>query len=258
MTWLFSKALMQDYENSRCSQEQVEESSEATYSDGEPYAQLNVMPTPHKFWRNDKTIDASDLSRFGLTLRLLTDDHGEAVLMSYLAAFPARILAAPAKAQELKESEADYGGTWNGSFAKWSQDSSSWRTRQCSLLGGLEPFSETWPQWGSMRNGECFQQQAKAQIMSETGFGYMPTPTTGCTMVKSLANRWDSTGGSGARKALLKLGMSKQDMTQQRNPEYLEWQMMWPLGWTEVKPLAMDKFREWQQQHGGFLANETK
>ena len=35
----------------------------------------------------------------------------------------------------------------------------------------------------------------------------------------------------------------------QLNPEWVEWLMGWPIGWTELKPLAMDKFREWQQQH---------
>jgi hypothetical protein len=38
----------------------------------------------------------------------------------------------------------------------------------------------------------------------------------------------------------------------QLNPEWVEWLMGWPLGWTDLKPLATDKFREWQQQHGGF------
>jgi len=38
----------------------------------------------------------------------------------------------------------------------------------------------------------------------------------------------------------------------QLNPTWVEWLMGWPLGWTDLKPLAMDRFREWQQQHGGF------
>jgi hypothetical protein len=38
----------------------------------------------------------------------------------------------------------------------------------------------------------------------------------------------------------------------QLNPEWVEWLMGWPIGWTELKPLAMDRFREWQQQHGKF------
>jgi hypothetical protein len=33
------------------------------------------------------------------------------------------------------------------------------------------------------------------------------------------------------------------------NPTWVEWLMGWPLGWTDLKPLAMDRFREWQQQH---------
>lgn len=33
------------------------------------------------------------------------------------------------------------------------------------------------------------------------------------------------------------------------NPTWVEWLMGWPLGWTDLKPLAMDRFREWQRQH---------
>ncbi|KJH67258.1 hypothetical protein UF16_11095 [Chromobacterium violaceum] len=36
----------------------------------------------------------------------------------------------------------------------------------------------------------------------------------------------------------------------QLNPEWVEWLMGWPIGWTGLKPLGMDKFREWQRQHG--------
>lgn len=36
----------------------------------------------------------------------------------------------------------------------------------------------------------------------------------------------------------------------QLNPTWVEWLMGWPLGWTDLKPLAMDKFQSWLQQHG--------
>lgn len=39
----------------------------------------------------------------------------------------------------------------------------------------------------------------------------------------------------------------------QLNPTWVEWLMGWPLGWTDLKPLAMDKFHEWQQQHSPYL-----
>ena len=34
------------------------------------------------------------------------------------------------------------------------------------------------------------------------------------------------------------------------NPTWVEWLMGWPLGWTDLKPLEMDRFQQWQQQHG--------
>ena len=34
------------------------------------------------------------------------------------------------------------------------------------------------------------------------------------------------------------------------NPTWVEWLMGWPLGHTDLKPLATDKFQQWQQQHG--------
>jgi hypothetical protein len=34
------------------------------------------------------------------------------------------------------------------------------------------------------------------------------------------------------------------------NPMWVEWLMGWPLGWTDLKPLEMDKSHCVQQQHG--------
>jgi DNA (cytosine-5)-methyltransferase 1 len=34
------------------------------------------------------------------------------------------------------------------------------------------------------------------------------------------------------------------------NPTWVEWLMGWPLGWTDLKPLEMDKFQKWLEQHG--------
>ena len=33
-------------------------------------------------------------------------------------------------------------------------------------------------------------------------------------------------------------------------PAFVEWMMGWPLGWTDLKPLEMAKFREWLNSHG--------
>ena len=34
------------------------------------------------------------------------------------------------------------------------------------------------------------------------------------------------------------------------NPTWVEWLMGWPLGWTDLEPLEMDKFQQWLEQHG--------
>jgi hypothetical protein len=41
------------------------------------------------------------------------------------------------------------------------------------------------------------------------------------------------------------------------NPDWIEWLMGWPIGWTALQPLEMDRFREWQQQHGSYSTNES-
>jgi hypothetical protein len=163
MSWLFSQAL-------------VEAFSAATCSAGEPCAQLNVMPTAQPFWRNDKTMDASRFSRFGLTCAPLTADRGEALLTWFRAGFPARTSASPARATDSTESAADSGWKWPGSFAKWTRAASTWRTRQHSLLGGLDEFSETWPRWGSMRDGECSALPTLELTPSASASGLWPTP----------------------------------------------------------------------------------
>jgi hypothetical protein len=38
----------------------------------------------------------------------------------------------------------------------------------------------------------------------------------------------------------------------QLNPTWVEWLMGWPLGWTDLKPLAMDKYHLWLLKHGEY------
>jgi len=163
MSWLFSQAL-------------VEAFSEANSLDGAPCAQLSVMPTPHKFWRNDKTMEFSKLSQFGLTCAVLTEDHGAALLTSFLEASHARTSAQQAEASASMERVRVSGLSSHGSLARFDPDSSLWKTPQCSLLEGLGEFLETWPRWGSMRNGVSWARMMPAHLTSENASGFWPTP----------------------------------------------------------------------------------
>ena len=42
----------------------------------------------------------------------------------------------------------------------------------------------------------------------------------------------------------------------QLNPAWVEWLMGWPIGWTDLKPLATDKFRNVQQWHSEFYQKD--
>jgi hypothetical protein len=81
MSWLFSQALVAEY-------------SQATCWDGAPSAPLSVKPTQHKFWHRDRPMEPCDLSRFGLTCAVLTDDRGEDLLTWFREASRARTSAA--------------------------------------------------------------------------------------------------------------------------------------------------------------------
>ena len=39
----------------------------------------------------------------------------------------------------------------------------------------------------------------------------------------------------------------------QLNPDWVEWLMGWPIGWTACEPLEMDKFQQWPRWHSGFF-----
>ena len=167
MSWLFSQVLVEEYLG-------------GISLDGEQSVQSSGNPIPQAYCAPDKMTDFSHLSRFGMTFAVLTGNHGEELSMSSVVDFHVRTLVQQGKAQVLTEKEVGCGEKWRGSFTKYDPDSSLWRTHQCSLLGDLEPFSETWPQWGLMRNGECWEQTTLAQIIKGTESGSeqnWPTPT---------------------------------------------------------------------------------
>ena len=136
---------------------------------------------------HDKTMEHSRLSRFGMTCKPLTGDHGAALLTWWLEASRAKTLASQEMAQDLTESEAECGATWPASLAKYDPATSSWKTAQLSLLGCLDEFSETWPRWGLMLAGECWERQTLAPRTSgsESGSTASTWPTPNCDGFRS-------------------------------------------------------------------------
>lgn len=232
MSWLFSRALVEEYSAANC-------------LGGEPYAQLNVMPTPHKFWHNGKTMDASSLSRFGLTCAALTEPLGEELLMSYLAGFRAKTFQQPDEGQESTASVPASGARWRELSVRYDRDSCSWKTRHSLLEEDLPAFSPTLPKWGSMRSGELLERTTLPPLTSAKGSGLWPTPMAH----RGTNRRTKPTPAQAAGKAGMQLGGL---LGGTPNPDWSEWLMGWSISWTDLKQSATDKYRLWLRLHGGF------
>ena len=251
MSWHFSRALVEAY-------------SVGTSSDGGVCAPLNGSPTPQLYLPPDRMKAFSRLSRFGMTFGPLTESLGADLLTWYREAFLVRTSAQPEREQASPESGAECGKKWRGSLAKYDPATSSWKTAQYSLLGDLELFSETWPRWGTMRNGECSMRLMPGRFIKENVFGYWPTPTkmmtpsssengvagihlTGALML-SENGHWPR---SNTKDGVALLLANRQWRNGRKpNPTWTEWLMGWPLMWTDLQPSETDKFQQWCALHG--------
>jgi len=276
MSWLFSQVLVEEY---------LPESS----SDGEQSAPLNGNPTQLAYCAPDKMTAFSRLSRFGMTFKPLTADRGKELLTLFRAGFHVKTSAPQEKALELMENDQECGSTWRGWLAKYDPDMSLWRTAQCSLLEDLNESLATLPRSGMTRNGLLWELPMLEQTTKGTESGLLPAPTmqglnggsnsrkaamaTG-TWPTPLASDWKARGPNSKQQGLLekvkwptpvarmhKDGGNPSEYKRNEiplaaqaggplNPEWVEWLMGWPLGWTDLKPLETDKSHYVQQPPG--------
>ena len=272
MSWLYSRVLVEEYLVDNC-------------LDGEPSVPLSGSSTPQAYCAPDRMKDFSRISRFGMTFKPLTESRGEELLTLYLEDFRAKTLAAPEKELESKDKKVECGRNSQELLARYDPSTSLWRTAQCSLLEDLEQFLQTFPKWGSMQSGACYQQPMLVQTTDERESGLLPNNETffhapnttgldgGSNSRKALKKRMDmwptpclpgngGTNGKAKMKAMLwptptahdakdsgtapSEGLRKSPCLAfkaggQLNPTWVEWLMGWPLGWTDLKPLEMDK-----------------
>ena len=239
MSWHFSREL-------------VEASLVDISSGGEPSALSSSIPMPEMFFCPGRTTEAFRRSRSGMTCEPLTGALGEAVLTWCLEASPVKTSAQPARGPGLTGSAQGYGARWRGLLARWDPGLRSWKTVQCSLLEGLDVFSETWPRWGMMRGGACSELLRPAHLMSETGSGLWPTP---CRIDQDFAMMTvKSASGEGHQKhvttELIRVHGQRFPL-----PSFGEALMGFPLGWVRAGvALGTGKFQQWRRLHGKCFA----
>ena len=188
--------------------------------------------------------------------------HGTLTLSA--ADSPVRISAMPDAEPDSPEPEADYFSRPFAWFDNSDPASCCWRTWQRCLLEGWTLFSESWGRSGMTRNGTAYRLRPLVPRISGTGFSLLPTPNQWDGM-RGAESRETKTkrgaGGVNLREAVktwpaptsrdYKGGRSS-EATQERNsrplneviesqaasgslnPEWVEWLMGFPVGWTDL------------------------
>ncbi len=233
--------------NSPASLESALDCSEANSADGAPSAASKSTSTVAGFSCSGRMMDAWTRFQSGTTSEPSTAVRGVALSISLAAASPVRTSALPEVVKESTASEAVSGPRWPESFARYSPSGRSWKTRQCLLLGGLAEFSETWPSWGWMRDGECLQLPTPVPPIDAIESSLLPTPTArdfhGHTVTKKRP--------SGFNHVLPNVFKIELRLSGQCFPKasFYEEVMEAPTGWSGLEPLEMGRFREWCRSH---------
>jgi len=146
--------------------------------DTDPLQPSKSTPIVSKFCKRDNKTALCPGSPYSQMLPPLTATRGEGSLTALAEDSRVRISQAPEKERVSAESALASGLSTLASFARFDHDSSLWRTPQCSLLAGLDLFLETWPRWGLMQNGVCWELPTWTPLTKGIGSGLsLPTPT---------------------------------------------------------------------------------
>ena len=244
------------------------------YLDGLRSERSKSNRTPETLSCNGKTTDTSTDSLFGTTCEHSTPSPGVDSSTLCRAGSRAKTSVRLVKVQDSPATVRDFGL----STCEWLRSvglrSSLQRTVPCCELADLEPSCQDCPSWGMTLDGACWGLGIAVRPTDETGCGLLPTLTASDVNGPRLTPRKDRRPDHppcDLRSAVRMLPtLCKRDYRdgnypaeQKRNtpglavsaggplnPEWCEWLMGWPVGWTESKPLETAKFQSWLQLHG--------
>ena len=268
--------------------EQEEESLAGCFLDIPQSVLSRLNLTAEKSYSKDNETESCQSSQSGMMSPHSMELRGEERSMLSRGVFPVKTSQQQAKEPGSQESEADFGQKWPESLAKYDPNTHSWRTHQCLLFEDLTECLAIFPRWGMMHDGELWELTMSAHLTEENESGFWPTPRSCSAMAATITpesawneNRfpnletivgqrmWPTPCASDNRDRghvgmpaiqrrkekgkQIGLGQSVSDTSGALNPDWVEWLMGWPIGWTDLKPLEMDKFHLWLQQHGEYL-----
>ena len=144
-------------------------------------------------------------------------------------------------------------------LAEYNPATSYWRTSQVSLLTNMQSkYSERLPNWGMILDGVLSGLTPPVLPTRGKGCGWWPTPTSrdykGARLPETL-----KASGRGESNSLPDKVLAVQMRISARraikpfrikgtlNPDWVEWLMGWPIGWTSLDPLKEARILSWER-----------
>ena len=247
--------------------------------DSKPSVRLKMTPFASKLFKPAKPTETFQISQYGETLEHSTGHPGVDAWILSLRARRARATAQQAPTTRPRLGTAVTSGKKRfASFARLIPNSSSWKTSQVCLLSKIDtpvPFSETWPPAGMICDGIAYQRLTLAETIDVTVFGCLrkrpkDTPANqGNLFGKRVIERriWPTPYASDVKTYRLKgkgqstknslCSIMRREENGLLNPEFAEWLMGWPLGWTctrKDRPALIENLKRTVTAHGGMLS----
>ena len=138
-----------------------------------------------------------------------------------------------------------FGLKCSASLRKFGLRLSSPKTLRFSERVGFPQLCSAWPNWGTTVGGVCWALGHSADRIAGTVSGSALICPTPC------ASDYKGSSRKGQRRRQL-----SEFVCGVPNPDWTEWLMAWPIGWTACAPLGTDKFHSWLRQHGEHCASE--
>lgn len=234
-----------------CSLAVVEAFSDRGCLDAESCAQLKYPRIGESCFYGDKRKATSERSLFGMMCGPSTAARGVTQWMSSLAETHARINPACIRTESTENTHSRLAKSSCALSARSGPPGSSAR-----ILGPNERTPHAvpiglpggWKGWATprrvLKSGRVVWALTIDALGCSCSPGY-PTPiaSTGGPDL-TMGNR----PGTGGNKLATKLAIEGEDGPP--NPEFLEQLMGWPIGWTDMRPLAKAKFQQWCERHG--------
>lgn len=161
----------------------------------------------------------------------------------------------------------DFGLKCKELLAKYDREKSLWKTHQCSLFEDLIESQEVFPKSGMTVDGQLWELMMSKHLTKEKEYGLsdIENENGGCRLKYPTPTAHDGKGRCTPNSLIRKNGTSRIDQlanfvvfgyfnqvraktiktSYQLNPDWTEWLMGWPIGWTSLKPLSKEEFIRW-------------